>query len=326
MTELAAPSRHAWLMDPSTDFVRDVRGSAWIDSATERTKAGRPKRVRASRISGYAHQVTGSFATDLREERFLALGLCRLSRIELDMLASFDPDDPRAMDGLDEAITFAKQTAGLWFLADRGTFVHAVLAYDDRGVKCPQELLAEAERFRISSELLDRLRANWRALLAFHGLRVIAVEQTVVADEFSAAGSLDRLVELEREIAIGQRVLTAGSVVVLDVKTSALWLANGVPAYWGPYSSQCYLYSDSVPYLVGEGNQRDRRVAWPFDVAIDTVNGLVGHVNLNPLDGPLGACNVWHVDLAAGRELALLAQQARRFEARRDLFVRAASA
>jgi hypothetical protein len=322
MTEIAAPSRGAWLTQPSVGFVRDVRGSAWIDHLFERTKGGRPKRVRASRMSGYAHQVLGSFATDLREERFLTLGLCRMSRLELDMVSSFDPDSPKAMASVDEAIVAAKQAAGLWWQADRGTWLHSILEFDDRGVEPPAELLAERELYRIDMELLDRLRANWRAMRARYGLAVVAIEQTVVADAFNAAGTLDRLVELQRTIEIGPVTIPMGAVVVLDVKTSSLWLADGTPSYWHGYTSQCYLYADSVPYIVGE-SRPDRRLDWPFDISVE--HALIGHVNLNPLDGPLGQCRIWHADLLAGRELALLAQRARQFEARRDLFIPAAT-
>jgi hypothetical protein len=319
----ATPSRTDWLTAPSTDFTRDVRGSAWIDSLIERTVRGRAKRVRAARISSYAHQVISSYATDLREHRFMLLGLCRFSRTELDVLASFDPDDPKAGEPLDLAINVAKADAGLWYLADRGSCVHKILEHDDRGAQLPQELVDEAAGYGINEMLLARLRGNWRALLKRWGLRVVAIEQTVVADDFGAAGTLDRLVELQRPIEIAGRTIPMGAIVVLDIKTSALWLANGVPAYWGPYTCQIALYAIGTPYLVGADKEPDRRVRWPFDVEIDSTNGLVGHVNLNPLDGPLGACTIWHADLDAGLELAVLARAARRFEARRDLFQRA---
>jgi hypothetical protein len=310
----------AWLMAPSRGFVRDVRGSAWIDSATERTR-GRPKRIKTARASGYAHQVTSSFAVDLREERHLLLGVCRFSRDELEVLASFDPDDPKAMEPIDAALAEAKASVGLWWMADRGSLVHEILEYDDRGVAVPDELVTRArDEFRITAAVLERLRVNWRAMLERYGVRVVAIEQTVVTDEFNVAGTLDRLVELQRDLSLAGHLLAAGTIMVLDAKTSSLWLANGVPAYWGPYACQVYLYAASVPYLVGVDGYADRRVPWPFRGGIDQEHGLIGHINLNPLDGPLGACSLWHVDLTAGRQLALLSQEARRFEARRDIF------
>lgn len=312
----------AWLLAPSVGFVRDTRGRAWLDSLTERTLKGRPKRVVMSRISSYADQVVSSFSTDRRDARFLVLGIARYSSRDLDALASFDPDEdgPAAMARIDEAIEEAKRAAGLWWLADRGTCVHAILEWDDRGEECPGELLDQAtSEFLIAPEVISRLRANWRALLRRYGLRVVAIEQTLVCDEFNAAGTLDRLVELTRDLVIAGRELAAGEVVVLDVKTSSLWLGTGgVPAYWGPYAAQIYLYAAGVPYLVGADGAADRRTQWPWSV--NQTTGLIGHVNLNERDGALGACNFWHVDIDAGRELVGLSQAARRFEARRDIF------
>jgi hypothetical protein len=34
MTDVATPSRAAWLLEPSVDFARDVRGSAWMLART----------------------------------------------------------------------------------------------------------------------------------------------------------------------------------------------------------------------------------------------------------------------------------------------------
>lgn len=305
---------------PKADFKRSTTtGAPWVDHPTERTAKGLPRRVQYARASGFGY-VGRSPVLEQLDQRYLIIGVgLTLDHGDLAALRDLDPEDVATARQIDAAIAACLDVAGADYKARRGSWCHAVTEYADRGEDIPTDLAAEGERFRIDPlELAER----WIAFLARNDLTVLAIEQRIVHDELRAAGSLDRVFELGRPLRFGRRAIPAGSVVVGDTKTSALWMAAGVPAYWMPYSVQIAIYADGTPYFPSaDGRQPDRRVDWPWDVS--TTDGLIMHINVNPEadGGELLDMALWHTDVAAGLEAAYVIRAARDAAARRDLFV-----
>lgn len=103
----------------------------------------------------------------------------------------------------------------------------------------------------------EDIARGWLQLLDDNGLEVVATEAKVVNDELRLAGTLDRLVRLTRPLTFGEGddavTIAAGSVVVLDIKSSKLRADDdGLPGYWASYPIQIYAYATGVPYHIDE--------------------------------------------------------------------------
>jgi len=318
MTVELAVTSDRWLA-PCLDFIRGPSGAPWVDSIDERTRAGRPKRVQYRRASSYPSNVGDRFLLDrfMGVAKFLA-GL-RLSPSDTEMLLALDPDHGDSYRTLCDAVEIALEESGILWRTARGTWVHSTLEHADRGDKVPDELYDEGTRWGFDRAGVDDIVERWRAFLDGLGMRVLAIEQRVIQDEFRAAGTLDRVVHLTRKLRFADGVwLPKGIAVVGDIKSSQLRLANGEPGFWGDYVCQVYLYASSRPYLIHDTprGRRERRGDWPW--AIDQDHAVILHVDL---DVRPPTFSIWRVQLAAGRELALLAWGVREHERRTGLFV-----
>jgi hypothetical protein len=307
-----------FVTEPWPTFTRDAFGSPWIDSLTERAVNGRPQRERCSRISSYGTRIEDHTLIFNNEKRYLLLGATRLDEMERDVINDFDPTASSTIGKLDRAVALVLEDAGARYWARRGTWIHAVFECVDRGQPVTDELLAEACVYGFDAGQVERFVANWQALFSCHGLEMLAIEIPVVVDDFAAAGTLDRLIRTTRPLVFDTIVVPADTVCVLDLKSSLLRLAHGSPRFWMTYCIQVGLYSLGRPYAVSTVG-RDRRLDWPWEV--DTRHGLIAHINFEPLEGRVGAVHLWHVDIDAGIEGAVLARAARAFSARRDLFM-----
>ena len=304
---------HRW-----QDFIRSAVGAPWVDHPTERTKRG-PRRVMYARMSGYADVVGDTYRLDVFKRVMTLLGACRLSAMDLEILAGLDPTDGATYTVLAEAADEAQASAGAFWRAERGTWCHAVLECVDLAEPITEQLYEEGERWGFDSVAVDDLAEQWAAFLVRSAVRVLAVEARVVNDTFSCAGTLDRFVEMARPMRFANGTIVEPGSKIVDLKTSQLRLAAGEPAFWGHYTAQIYLYATAVPYLIDvdeRGRRRERRAVWPWGQP-STTQGLIAHINL---EGPRPAFSWWLADLEAGRELTLLAWGTRQFERRRGLF------
>lgn len=119
--------------------------------------------------------------------------------------------------------------------------------------------LTPDERYEVTADQALDIAHGWVDLLDRNGLEVLATELPVINDELRLAGTLDRIVRLTRDLHFGSVVVPAGTVIVLDIKTSKLHAdRDGLPSYWDSYPIQIAAYAQSVPY----DPDADRRQTW----------------------------------------------------------------
>jgi hypothetical protein len=152
-----------------------------------------------------------------------------------------DPDDRLSI--ADQIVARAKEVANASLAADRGTHVHALTEHFDRH-QSYKHLIPAGEPLGITEAQQVAVVTTWHKMLMAHGLEVVAIEASVVDDEWRCAGTLDRLVRCTRELRFALPageivVIPAGTVVVLDIKSGSLRKTAAI---------QCASYAHSVPY------------------------------------------------------------------------------
>lgn len=119
------------------------------------------------------------------------------------------------------------------------------------------------ERFDVTTAQALDIARGWVQLLADNGLEVLAAEQSVVVDDLKLAGTLDRIVRLTKPLTFDDVTIPAGTVLVLDIKTSKLHADDdGLPSYWDTYPVQIAAYASSVPYVISDDFTEERRATW----------------------------------------------------------------
>jgi hypothetical protein len=262
---------------------------------------GRP--VAYTRASTLGKALTDDYHLSRWLQRNVALGLSR--RPDLVALAAAirtnEGDDRGPLDEIAEkAHEAAKGDKG----ANVGTALHKLSERRDAG----------EDLSYLPDDLMAALDAYSRCMAAF---RVLATETFVVYDGLQTAGTFDRVVVLLVDLKfshpiLGEVVIPAGTVLVLDLKTGKVESAK----YWDAvYAVQQFVYGHGVPYdaakgrrawadILGPGNEPSKRWA------------LILHV---PSDSPKDAGLVV-VDLEIGEALAELATEVRRARKVKGLF------
>lgn len=218
--------------------------------------------------SNYAFPVVDQFGLNRWRSRQILLGLARRADLQA-IVATMNPEQPDN-GKLDEVIETALQVAGTSSSANLGTAVHAALEAADEGRAYPPEYESYVEYYR--------------AALARHGLKAVAVERVVVNPALGAAGKLDRVYE-EAD----------GGFVLGDVKTSG-HLDLGAHEH----SVQCSVYATASHIRTPDGK------GWQNLEGVRTDYAVIVHV-----DRDSGAVAVYRVDLTIGRHGANLAEQVR---------------
>jgi hypothetical protein len=138
----------------------------------------------------------------------------------------------------------------------------------------------------------------------FYGLIPIDVEVRCVNDRHKLAGTLDRRYRTTRTlVAPDGQIIPIGSIIVGDTKTgTTLEYAAGA------YSTQLAAYVDSVRYDTAT-NQRE---------AFDPPNYPDWAIIVHAVP-ELGTCEIYWVDITAGRAGLVLADQVREWRGRTDL-------
>ena len=151
--------------------------------------------------------------------------------------------------------------------ANRGTHVHRICEHIDNGVAWAADLafVASGVALGIPADTQHDIAIAWDRFKRAHGLTIIANEATVVNDALRVAGTLDRIVEWQR-----QRC-------VLDIKTGSKVAKTA-------YAVQLARYAGSVPYDV----HTDTRGSWGDD--INQTVGIIAHLPLNAI--LKGSCGV----------------------------------
>jgi hypothetical protein len=238
----------------------DVPRDRWQRPLIIPPDGGRPQPY--ARWSSYGDVLEDRYNLEKWKVRTAAVGLA--DRPDLLLSVAAHRDDKRKLDGLcEQALEAAKGTSA----ATTGTALHKLTEAVDAGVPLPTLPPSAAAD-------LDAYRA------ATAGLKVVAVEQFVVCDEIRAAGTFDRVVEVD------------GTRYVADIKTGDVkW---GI----GKIAVQLAGYSRSVAYDPSDGSRTD--------LDVDQDRALVIHL-------PQGeaVCSLLWVDIVQGWSGVLMARQVR---------------
>jgi hypothetical protein len=221
---------------------------------------GKPKPY--ARWSSYGDVLEDRYNLEKWKVRTAAVGLA--DRDDLLLSVAAHRDDKRKLDSLcEQAREAAKGTSA----ATTGTALHKLTEAVDAGEVLPTLPPSAAADL-----------AAYKAATA--GLDVVAVERFVVNDDIEAAGTFDRIVEVD------------GTRYVADIKTGDVkW---GI----GKIAVQLAGYARSVAYDPADGTRTD--------LDVDQDRALVIHL-------PQGeaTCSLLWVDIVAGWDGVLMARQVR---------------
>ncbi len=216
---------------------------------------GKRRKVMYGRPSSFGSALDNPFNLLKWKERQLVLGIAHLEYQTANRtLAKLDLDDKAAVDAF---VAYAYDAAETSLAADRGTHIHLLLERYDIDGAIDNKLLDAGAQLGIPEDLQWRIVDQWVAFRARLGVTALAVEQTVVNDNWRLAGTLDRLDVTSTPILTAYGILDGAFVG--DIKTGGLTLGNdGQPNYWVKYPVQLAAYVDGVPY----DTDTDERGEW----------------------------------------------------------------
>lgn len=302
------------------DFQRHPTTSApYVNDPHKVTQKGRPARVQYGRPSNFGAQIEDRFNLIKWSERNVLVGCTLLSDEAFKVIQGLDLEDPTDCQVADTLVVDAKEQAGAHLAAERGTFFHLATTLD-RSEADPLLFIATREsELDVPAPVTDAVLDAWARLLERYYLRQLAVETKVVDDVWRLAGTLDRIVECERDLTIGNRTIPAGTVLVLDIKTGRLTLdPSGHPQWWNTYSVQIASYAHSLPYVID--GLAEERAEWPWPIS--QRHALIAHLDVgNALLEGVATAQLIYVDLVEGFRAGNIARMARDWQKSRSLFV-----
>lgn len=226
------------------DFKRNHFGAPIVTRPDDPTKT-----VVYGRPSGFGGNLENPYNLIKWKERQLLTGC-----VEIGLPDSTDRDE------LDKHAARAHEAAGSSLAADRGTHIHLLLERVDR-LESWADLLAEGERLGIPAALQNRIVHQWCEFRDRLGVKAIAVEMTVVHDDWRLAGTLDRYDQATKPITCELGTIEPGDTFIGDIKTGSITIddRSGAPKYWIKYPIQLAAYRDAQPYDTETG----QRGEWP---------------------------------------------------------------
>ena len=249
------------------DFQRDRWGRPLIDCDGELKPY--------TRVSTLAKSLDNGEALTVWKQRMTAIGLS--SRADLRALVqAAKPEDTRAVD---QAVKQAVEAAQAQAAANVGTALHSLTERVDDG---------ELGSLTVDEWIMADLNAYAQAM---QGIRIIAKEIFVVVDDVQAAGTFDRLVEID------------GRVYVADIKTG-----QHEPKYPHGVSLQIAMYSRGWTYTADKGRLVDLREH------VDQDRGV-----LIWLPSGKAKCELHWLDIAQGWEMAKTAARVRDWRSSKPL-------
>lgn len=255
---------------------------------------GEPVKIGYTRASGLGGVLEDSTTLTAWKLRTAVFGLAR-SRPQIVAAASIPTTTEKAdKKALDKIVERAHILAGNDDKSTLGTALHALGERLDRGEEVP-DIGEDRWALKAYQEVMTRC------------FRVLRSEAFVAHDGLQAAGTFDRLVELLCPMQLPDGSwLPAGTVVVLDIKTS------GSSQYFGiKFAVQLAVYQGACLYDAATGRRT------PLGAHPDWA--VILHV---PSGGNMA--ELFWVDLRAGRELAEMAVAVKQARKRKGLVVPAA--
>lgn len=281
-----------------------------LDPTGARTAAGKVRTVTYGRPSGFHRWIDNGIALERWNERMLLLGAVQM----------LDDGDELGLEDLDGTIVEAKRRAGARLAAERGTGVHELTHRLHALERAEVDLIAHLGELGLSEALVAAIADAYTETLERYDLEVLASEVRACDDIWLLAGSPDRIVRLRRALRFGNVELPAGTVLILDLKTGRLRLADGEPQYWGGFALQLRSYAQSCRYIID--GEDERREPWPWP--IDRSNGLILHLDIaGALETDVVTSSLWWNDLEAGYVAGELASCARAWSKATGVFAAA---
>lgn len=230
-----------------------------------------------TRVSTLAKAIDKGEALTRWKLRMTAVGLARRPDLLTLVQASREDDRSTLDDACEQALAAAKSQAA----ANTGTALHTLTERMDGGENLDEMVVA------------DPIRADLRAYQQrMAGVKVVSAETFVVVDEIRAAGTFDRLVEID------------GHTYIADIKTG-----QHEPRYPHAATIQCAIYSRGVGYL-----PNGRRTIRLGDYGVDQDRAVLIH-----LPAGKAQCDLYWLDIAAGWEMALTATRVREWHSSKPL-------
>ncbi|QBI99443.1 exonuclease [Streptomyces phage Caelum] len=217
----------------------------------------------------------------------------------LEAARALDPDDPADKKKLNALTEQAKDAAGANEKSRKGTYLHDLSEYVDRGDPLPST---------ISGADLDDMAAY---MMATSVLKVIAIEQFVAVPELSVGGTFDRLSYYDGPGPDGKPI--SGNFIT-DTKTGTIEYGKLKMASQLAVYSRGKLYdhtrfpvdaSDKKAFTTWKKTEFTAEEAASAYSPLPPVNqdwGIIVH-----LPAGTGVCNLYWVDLNIGWALANLA-------------------
>ncbi|MFJ1932607.1 hypothetical protein ACIOGZ_08005 [Kitasatospora sp. NPDC088160] len=294
---------HLTGLPANREVPRDGRGRPLVVPKT----GGRPRGL--TRTTTHIDCIEDKSALTAWGKRMTLLGASRQPSL-LTGLQELDPAGREGRAALDAAAEAAVNIAGANDRRERGTHLHTLSEYVDRGEELPS---------RASAADLADMAAYKVATMAFD---VVAVEQFVVIDELGTAGTADRILRYDGPGPDGRPI---DGLVIGDLKTGSSMAYGALKA-----ASQLAIYSRGELYdhAAFPVDQRDRKSfeAWKRT----TFSPSAASAAYSPLPGvnqdwgviihlPAGQahCTLYWADLRLGWEAARLALDIRGMRARR---------
>lgn len=290
-----------YVSDPTGDLVKSG------------ARAGQVKRVKYGSPSNRGREIENDVGLVKYKQRLSLAGIgmdealaqaCR----DLALLPVGSPEFNTTADAI---VVAADKITRSSLAAERGTHGHSICeAMDCNDSAAYRAILRAGDDIGLPFEKCMEVGAAWVELLAVNGLEVLAIEASCVDDTWRLAGTLDRIVRLNRPLTFVKPdgelvVLPAGIVPILDIKFGKCRKAHPI---------QIASYAQSVPY----NTLTEERDVWPF--TIDQDHALIAHGDFGDEIRPATIELVW-VDLKAGREHGgRCCVDARAWQARDDLF------
>lgn len=247
---------------------------SFFEKPVRRDREGRPRMINPltgdvqtwQRASNYAAPLDSPFGLLKHQLRHLVYGLSLRPDLLRMLLASGGMNDTEKVD---EIISTAHSAAELSAPANNGTAVHSALQLFDLGREVPTEYQPHAQAYYTE--------------LRRHGLRPVAIEQTVMNTKLGAVGQFDRVFQ-EAD----------GTLVIGDIKTGRIDHPH-------KFAVQCEVYTGADYLLTGDPIGP---VQLPWNLS--RTHAILVHVNPET-----GATSVYRVDLRLGAYGANLATQVR---------------
>ncbi|MEU3045823.1 hypothetical protein ABZ705_04680 [Streptomyces sp. NPDC006984] len=222
----------------------------------------------------------------------------------LDEACSLDPDTREGKSALDALAERAVTRAGANVKRERGTHLHSLSEYVDRGEELPPGIAP--------ADLAD-MAAYKMATVAFD---VVAMEQFVVVSELAVGGTFDRVLHYEGPGPDGRPVsgLYVGDLKTGSVQYGGLKMATQLAVYSRGelYDHTAFPVESRSPRALAAWKKREvpaalAATAYSSMPAVSQDWGIIIHL-------PAGEarCTLYWADLRAGWETAGLAQDIRR--------------